>query len=265
MAVANNKTNSKTHSKPTTHTGNRERDNNRFNAKGFNDEADKPVSADLGANAGDAVDGLFTRLLSPSVMMTAGYFGAGICLSVGIYAYSRLLVPALATALPMGLGVMAGYGLSVVLGTGLQLLEIFPRLDKYFPEMAARLAVKLKLSPIPQPSSNKHSPSLLPRANEMAKSGSEDLFKDMNGASCLAYGIEALGSLWAFQLFVAGTLNVPGLIGATVAILGFEVCLKFVAWMKLIRLNARQSRHYREHIKTLRIEAEQSLKTSATK
>ena len=263
MAVANRKVRQPRTEQHKAHTGNRNVDRERFESKDFKDKADRPVSIDVGANAGDMVDGLFSRLLSPSVMMTLGYAGAGICLSVGIYAYSRLLVPALAGSLPLGFGMLAGYGLSLVLGTGLQLLEVFPRLSRYFPEQAARLAIKLKLTPVPQPKEDANSPSLLPKANELAKDGHENLFKDMQGASALAYGLEALAALWTFKLMVAGALNVPGVIGAVIAIAGFEICLSFVAWMKLIRLNARQSRHYREHIKALRVEAEQSLQSQS--
>ncbi|MGG6266236.1 hypothetical protein ACQ4M3_05275 [Leptolyngbya sp. AN03gr2] len=238
-------------------TGNRDFDGNRFKPKSVNDKAEKSVGVDTGAQLGDFIEGLVTRLLSPSVMMVAGYVGAGVCLAIGIHAYGRLLIPALAGSLPIPLDYAAGVALSVVLGAGLQLLEIFPRLDTYFPGTAEQLAVKLKLSPVAQPKADRHSPSLLPQATDMAKTSSERLFKDMQGASAIAYGIETLGALWAFQLITAGTLNVPGIIGAIIAVVGFEICLKFSSWMKQIRLTARQSRHYREHQRRLRSEAAQ--------
>ncbi|BAU14286.1 hypothetical protein LEP3755_48320 [Leptolyngbya sp. NIES-3755] len=241
------------------HTGNSDFDNNRFSPKRTKDKPEKGVGIDAGAHLGDLIEGLVTRLLSPSVLMTAGYVGAGVCLAIGIHAYGRLLIPALAGSLPLPFDWLAGLILSIVLGTGLQLLEIFPRLDAYFPGMAEQLAVKLKLSPVAQPSSDRNSPSLLPQATDMAKRSSERLFKDMRGASAIAYGIETIGALWAFQIFTAGVLNVPGIIGAIIAIAGFEICLKFSSWMKQLRLTARQSRHYREHQRRLKAIAAQDL------
>lgn len=252
-------TESKPQAPQQTRTGNSEFDNNRFTPKTTKDKPEKGVGIDAGAHLGDAIEGLVTRILSPSVMMTAGYIGAGICLTIGIHAYSRLLIPALAGALPIPLDYFAGFGLAIVLGAGLQLLEIFPRLDSYFPGMAERLAVKLKLSPVAQPRADQNSPSLLPKAADMAKQSSEKLFKDMQGASAIAYGIEILGSLWAFNLFANGALNVPGIIGAIIAIFGFEICLKFSSWMRQLRLTARQSRHYREHQRRLKAVAAQDL------
>jgi hypothetical protein len=238
-------------------SGNSEFDSNRFKPRSINGKAKKTVGIDAGAHMGDAIESVVSRILSPSTMMTVGYVGAGVCLTISIHAYSRLLVPALATSLPGDLGMIAGLALSVVLGAGLQALEIFPRLDVYFPGMAERLAVKLKLSPVAQPRSDSNSQSLLPKATDMAKNGAEKLFEEMKGASWIAYGIEAIGSLWAFQLLVNGNLNVPGVIGAAIAIVGFELCLKFAAWMKQVRLTARQSRHYREHKRRLHVAAEQ--------
>lgn len=240
-------------------TGDNDFDRSRFKPKSANEKPQKGVGIDAGAHLGDAIEGFVSRLLSPSVMMTAGYIGAGICLAVGIHAYGRLLIPAMAGSLPIPFDRFAGLGLSIILGTGLQLLEIFPRLDHYFPGVAERLAVKLKLSPVAQPRADRNSPSLLPQATDMAKRSAENLFKDMQGASALAYGIEALGALWAFPLMVGGTLNVPGIIGAIIAVAGFEICLKFSAWMRQIRLTARQSRHYREHQRRLQAEAVQDL------
>lgn len=246
-------------SKTQTHSGNNDFDNNRFNPKTTKHKPEKGVGIDAGAHLGDAIEGLVTRLLSPSLMMTAGYIGAGVCLAVGVHAYGRLLIPALAGSLPLPFDRLAGLALSIVLGTGLQLLEIFPRLDSYFPGMAERLAVKLKLSPVAQPRANQNSPSLLPQAADMAKRSSERLFKDMQGASAIAYGTETIGALWAFQIFTAGVLNVPGIIGAIIAIVGFEICMKFSSWMRQLRLTARQSRHYREHQRRLKAEAAQDL------
>jgi hypothetical protein len=241
------------------HTGDSEFDANRFNPKKASDKPAKSVGIDAGAHFGDAIEGLVGRLLSPSTLMTAGYIGAGICLTISIHAYGRLLIPALAGSLPWGLDKPAGIALAVVLGIGLQMLEVFPRLGSYFPELADRLAVKLKLSPVAQPKEDANSPSLLPKATEMAKNASEKLFEHMQGASAIAYGIEILGSLWAFKIVVSGGLNVPGIIGAIIAIAGFEICLKFSTWMRQLRLTARQSRHYREHQRRLRAEAAQSL------
>ncbi|KAM3113048.1 hypothetical protein [Phormidesmis sp. 146-33] len=249
MAIRNSRTQTKT---PQARTGDSDFDKTRFKAKHPNDKPEKGVGIDAGAHLGDSIEQLVTRLLSPSVMMAAGYVGAGICLTIGINAYSRLLIPALAGSLPLPFDFLAGLGLSIVLGAGLQLLEIFPRLDHYFPGTADRLAVKLKLSPVSQPREDANSPSLLPIVRDMAKRSAERLFEDMQGASAIAYGIETIGALWAFPLIKLGALNIPGLIGAIVAVAGFEICLKFSAWMRQLRLTARQSRHYREHQRRLK-------------
>lgn len=245
--------NSKTRKdRPTMITGNSKVDSKRGQIKDFDDKADKPVGVDAGANFGDGVEWVFNRLLSPTTMMFLGYAAAGICLGVSITAYSRLIIPALAGSLPLGLGYLAGAGLSVAIGMGLQALEIFPKLHVYFPDLAERLAVKLKLNPVANPRVDKNSPTLLPIMSEHAKKAHEQIFLDMIKVGVIAYAIEALGSLWAFQLITAlGTLNVSGVIGAIVAVIGFEVCVKFATMMKQIRLNARESRKYREHKRKL--------------
>jgi hypothetical protein len=231
-----------------TRTGHGPTDDRRSRIKSFDDKADKPVGADVGATFGDFIEGLVKRLLSPTTMMFLGYVGAGVCLTVSVTAYSRILIPALSGALPLGFDWLAGAALSLTLGMGLQALEIFPSLHIYFPDLAERLAVKLKLNPVVNPREDRNSPSLLPIMSERVKKAHEQIFADMGRVGIIAYGIEALGSLWAFQLFTAaGTLNVPGVVAAITAIVGFEVCVKFSTMMKQIRLTSRESRKYREH------------------
>jgi hypothetical protein len=239
-------------SKPRTHTGDKPTDERRAKIKGFEDEADQPVGVDAGASLGDAIEGFVKRVLSPTTMMFLGYAGAGICLAVSITAYSRIIIPALSGTLPLGFDWFAGAALSLTIGMGLQALEIFPQLPIYFPDLAERLTVKLKLNPVPNPKADKNSPSLLPIMSERTKKAHEAIFEDMGRVGAIAYGIEALGSLWAFQLFTAaGTLNLAGVVGALIAVIGFEVCIKFATMMKQIRLNARESRKYREHKRIL--------------
>jgi hypothetical protein len=235
-----------------TRTGNPKVDERRGQIKSFDDKADKPVGMDAGASFGDFIEGLVKRVLSPTTMMFLGYAGAGVCLAVSITAYSRIIIPALAGTLPLGFDWLAGAALSLTVGMGLQALEIFPQLHIYFPDLAERLAVKLKLNPVVNPRTDRNSPSLLPIMSERAKKAHEQIFADMARVGVIAYGIEALGSLWAFQLFTAtGTLNLTGVVGALVAVVGFEVCVKFATMMKQIRLNARESRKFREHKRRL--------------
>jgi hypothetical protein len=256
-------TGSQRHPRPgqeSTRTGNPKVDERRGQIKQFDDKADKPVGVDAGATFGDAVEGFVKRALSPTSMMFLGYVGAGVCLTVSVTAYSRVIIPALEGALPLGFDWLAGAALSLTVGMGLQALEIFPQLHVYFPDLAERLTVKLKLNPIPQPKSDRNSPSLLPVMSERTKKAHEQIFNDMARVGVIAYGIEAIGSLWAFQLFTAaGTLNVPGVFGALIAVLGFEACIKFATMMKQIRLNARESRKYREHKKRLNSESSADL------
>jgi hypothetical protein len=238
-------------------TGDKETDDSRAKIKGFDDEADKPVGADAGATIGDFGEGLVKRLLSPTTMMFLGYGGPGVCLAVSITAYHRLIGPDLMGTLPLGLDWFAGICLAVVIGAGLQALEIFPRLETYFPDLAERLVVKLKLNPVPSPRSDKNSPSLLPIMANRTKKAQETIFQEMERTGAVAYGIESMGSLWTFQLFTAsGALNVPGVVGALVAVVGFEQCLKFATMMRQLRLTARESRKYREHKRGLMLEAD---------
>lgn len=235
-----------------TRTGSREVDDRRSSIKDFKDEADKPVGMDAGASFGDFIEGLVKRVLSPTTMMFLGYAGAGVCLAVSVTAYSRIIIPALAGTLPLGFDWLAGAALSLTVGMGLQALEIFPKLHIYFPDLAERLVVKLKLNPVANPRADRNSPSLLPIMSERAKKAHEQIFSDMAKVGAIAYGIEALGSLWAFPLFTTtGTLNLTGVVGALVAVIGFEVCVKFATMMKQIRLSARESRKFREHKRRL--------------
>ena len=241
-------------------TGSKDFDQTRFKPKGENETPDKPVGIDLGAWLGDFIEGLFERGISPSWLMFVAFVGAGICLAISVYGYSRIFVPGISQAVPGFLGYLAGWGLSIVGAVGTQTLEIFPKLPEYMPGLADRLAVKLKLNPTIQPKEDSNSPSLLPKANQWAKNAHEELFDSMVAGRWGAYGFETFGALWAFRLVVAGVLNVPGLVAAAVAVAGFEQCVKFGAWMRTLRLNRHESRKYRETKKELRSKAAQSLK-----
>jgi hypothetical protein len=100
-------------------TGHKPTDERRASIKNFEDQPDKPVGVDAGAWLGDFIEGLVKRGLSPTAMMFLGYVGAGVCLAVSIFAYHRLIGPALVGTLPLGLDWLAGVGLAVVIGTGL--------------------------------------------------------------------------------------------------------------------------------------------------
>jgi hypothetical protein len=118
--------------------------------------------------------------------------------------------------------------------------------------LAEQLTVKLKLNPVPSPRSDRHSPSLLPLMNDRTKKAQEGIFQEMERTGTVSYGIESIGSLWTFSILTAaGTLNVAGVIGALISIFGFEVCLKFATMMRSLRLNARESRKFREHKRRL--------------
>jgi hypothetical protein len=236
-----------------TKTGDRSTDERREDIKGFEDAIDGEVETDYGAAIGDFVENAFRRGLSPSAMMFLGYLGATICLAISIYAYHRLIGPALIGALPWGFDWIAGFCLAVIIACGLNALEIFPNLETYFPQIARRLVVKLKLSPVPDPPIDRYSPSLLrPMANR-AKRAQESIFKEMEQTGTVAYGIESLGALWAFQLFTStGALNLPGAIAALFAIVGFEQCLKFASMMRELRLTAKEARIFAQHEKGLK-------------
>ena len=234
-------------------TGDRQTDERRERIKDFDDAIDGEVATDLGASIGDFVEMAFRRGLSPSSMMFLGYLGATICLAISIYAYHRLIGPALIGSLPWGFDWIAGFCLAVVIACGLNALEIFPKLEVYFPSIARRLVVKLKLSPVPDPRADRYSPSLLRPMSDRAKKAQESIFKEMEQTGVVAYGIESIGALWAFQLFTStGALNLPGAIAALFAIVGFEQCLKFASMMRELRLTAKESRIFAEHEKGLK-------------
>ena len=82
----------------------------------------------------------------------------------------------------------------------------------------------------------------------------------METASASLYLMEFIGAANAFQVINPVTLQlVPAGVFAMIAgVIGFEVCLVFVEWMKGMRLTGRESRKYREKKAAQMMEADQS-------
>lgn len=231
---------------PTVNTGNTEFDNNRLNAKGLDEKPDKPIRGEFWAGVGDVVDGAGKILLSPNFGMILGYFGAGACLTVSAIGYGNLLGWWPVAALPLALVS--------------QFVQLLPRLPKYFPEQADRLTLKLGLTRYLDPKEHKDSPSLLTEAKEWARSAHKKRQSAMETASAMVYLMEFIGAANAFQVINPVTMQLmPGGVFAMVSgVIGLEVCLVFVEWMKALRLTSRESRKYKEMKRKQQVEAEQA-------
>ncbi len=227
-------------------TGNPGFDNNRLNAKGLDEKAEKPIRGEFWAGVGDVVDGFGKVLLSPNFGMIIGYFGAGACLTVSTIGYANLL------------GWMPIFAAPLALAS--QFVQLLPRLPKYFPEQADRLTLKLGLTRYLDPKEHKDSPSLLTETKEWARDAHKKRQKAMETASFMVYLMEFIGAANAFQVINPVTMQLmPGGVFAMVSgVIGFEVCLVFVEWMKALRLTSRESRKYKEMKRKQQVEAEQA-------
>jgi hypothetical protein len=232
--------------KPAVNTGNTQFDNDRMNAKGLDEKPDKPIRGEFWAGVGDVVDGVGKILLSPNFGMILGYFGAGCCLVVSTGGYATLL------------GIMPIFAAPLALAS--QFVQLLPRLPKYFPEQADRLTLKLGLTRYLDPKEHKDSPSLLGETKEWARSAHKKRQAAMETASAILYLVEFIGGANAYQIIDPVTMNlVPaGVFALLMGVIGFEVCLVFVEWMKTLRLTSRESRKYREMKKKQQVEAEQA-------
>jgi hypothetical protein len=238
--------NKSTAEKPAVNTGNDAFDNGRLNAKGLNDKPEKPARASFMAGLGDVVDGFGKNLLSPDAGMIIGYLGAGGCLTVSIMGYSSLFGLWPLVAAPIALAS--------------QMVQMLPRLPKYFPEQADKLALKLGMTRYLDPKEHKDSPDLLGEVKEWARSADKRRQTAMETASAILYLCEFVGGARAFQVVnpVTMALDPAAVFLLLVGSIGFEVCMVFSEWMKSMRLTSRQSRKYNEMKRKQQIEAEQS-------
>ena len=236
----------KTETTPTVNTGNTEFDSSRMNAKGLDDKPEKPIRGEFWARVGDVVDGAGSILLSPNFGMLLGYFGAGACLTVSAIGYGNLL------------GWMPLFAAPLALCS--QFVQLLPRLPKYFPEQADRLTLKLGLTRYLDPKVDKDSPSLLTETKEWARSAHKKRQSAMEAASGILYLCEFVGGANAFKVInpVTMLLDPAAVFALLSGVIGFEVCLVFVEWMKSMRLTSRESRKYKEKKRAQQIEAEQS-------
>ena len=230
----------------TANTGNIEFDNSRMKAKELHEKPKPPIRGEFGAHLGDIVDGFGRSLLSPNTGMILGYIGAGACLTVSTIGYANLL------------GWMPLFAAPLALAS--QFIQLLPRLPQYFPEQADRLTLKLGLTRYLDPKETKDSPTLLAETKEWSRNAHKKRQSAMETASASLYLMEFIGAANAFQVINPVTMQlVPAGVFAMIAgVIGFEVCLIFVEWMKGLRLTGRESRKYREKKAAQMMEADQS-------
>lgn len=231
---------------PIFHTGRPNFDNSRIKPKGLGDKPEKPIRGEFGAYLGDIVDGFGRTLLSPNTGMILGYVGAGACLTVSTIGYANVLGWMPLVAAPLALAS--------------QFIQLLPRLPKYFPEQADRLTLKLGMTRYLDPIVTKDSPTLLGEVKEWSRNAYKKRQSVMETASASLYLMEFIGAASAFQVVNPVTMQlVPAGIFAMIAgVIGFEICLIFVEWMKGMRLTGRQSRLYRQKKAAQQMEADQS-------
>jgi hypothetical protein len=241
-----------------TTTGNRDFDAARMRPKGIDDKPDKAARGSFVSMLGDVVDGVFSFLLDPNTLMTVGYLGAGVCLSLSVVSMQPLAAGFIGGKLGLLSGPIAAIA-AVGLAAGFQFLEILPRLHHYFPNQGNKLVLKLSLNRVFQGKERTDTPSLLPKANRWAKTSHETNHAGLETASAIAYLLELVQALSAFSVFVGSTLNPVGVFSVIAAVFGFELCLGFCGWMKAIRLTSLESRRYNEIRRRKRLEAEKDL------
>lgn len=231
---------------PIFHTGRPNFDNSRIKPKGLGDKPEKPIRGEFGAYLGDVVDGFGRTLLSPNTGMILGYIGAGACLTVSTIGYANVLGWTPLFAAPLALVS--------------QFIQLLPRLPKYFPEQADRLTLKLGMTRYLDPTVTKDSPTLLGEVKEWSRNAYKKRQAVMETASASLYLMEFIGAANAFQIINPITMQlIPAGVFAVIAgVVGFELCLIFVEWMKGMRLTGRQSRLYKQKKAAQQMAADQS-------
>ncbi len=229
--------------------------------KDFDDKKEKQPMASPASAIGDGFSSVVSFLIDHNTLMTLGYAGAGLCLSMAIGGYSRVFVPLLSGVLGTPqLGMITGTAIAALTACYVQYIQIAPRLPQYDADIADRMAYKLGMRRFVNPDSHVDSPSLLPKAKIWARNAHAKAQRESELGSWIAYLFEAIGAFFAFPIIVNGTLNLGALFLAFLAVRGFETAFKFASKQKSLRLGMRDSQKYKLLLRSKRQQADQSMK-----
>jgi len=228
---------------------------------GFDDTKEKQPMASPASAIGDSSSSIINFLFDHNVLMSLGYAGAGLCLSMAIGGYSRVFIPLLSGVLGTPqLGMITGSAIAALTACYVQYIQIAPRLAQYDPDIADKLAFKLGRRRFVNPESHADSPTLLRKAKNWARNAHEKAQRESEMGSLVAYLFESIGAFFAFPIIVNGTLNLGALFLAFLAVRGFETAFKFASKQKSLRLTMRDSQKYKLLMRDKRQQANQAMK-----
>jgi len=227
----------------------------------FNDKREKQPMASPASAIGDGFSSIVNFLIDHNTLMSLGYAGAGLCLSMAIGGYSRVFIPLLSGVLGAPqLGLITGSAIAALTACYVQYIQIAPRLAQYDADIADRMAYKLGMRRFVNPDSHADSPTLLPKAKIWARNAHSKSQRESELGSLVAYLFESIGAFFAFPIIVNGTLNLGALFLAFLAVRGFETAFKFASKQKSLRLTMRESQKYKLLTRSKRQQADQSMK-----
>jgi len=227
----------------------------------FDDKKERQPMASPASAIGDSSSSIINFLFDHNVLMSLGYAGAGLCLSMAIGGYSRVFIPLLSGVLGAPqLGIITGSAIAALTACYVQYIQIAPRLAQYDADIADKLAYKLGLKRFVNPDVHNDSPTLLPKAKIWARNAHSKAQRESELGSLVAYLFEAIGAFFAFPIIVNGTLNLGALFLAFLAVRGFETAFKFASKQKSLRLTMRESQKYKLLTRSKRQQADQSMK-----
>ena len=228
---------------------------------GFDDKKEKQPMASPASAIGDGFSSIVNFLIDHNTLMSLGYAGAGLCLSMAIGGYSRVFIPLLSGVLGAPqLGMITGSAIAALTACYVQYIQIAPRLAQYDADIADKLAYKLGMRRFVNPESHSDSPTLLRKAKHWARNAHEKAQRESEMGSLIAYLFESIGAFFAFPIIVNGTLNLGALFLAFLAVRGFETAFKFASKQKSLRLTMRDSQKYKLLMRDKRQQANQAMK-----
>lgn len=227
----------------------------------FDDKKEKQPMASPASAIGDGFSSIVNFLLDHNTLMSLGYAGAGLCLSMSIYGYSRVFTPLLSGVSGTSqIGIITGSAIAALIACYVQFMQIAPRLAQYDADIADKIAYKLGMKRFVNPDVHDDSPTLLKKVKSWARKASERSQSESEMGSLVAYLFESIGAFFAFPIVVNGILNLGALFLALVAVCGFETAFKFASVQKSLRLTSRDSQGYKVMRRQKRQEAFKSMK-----
>jgi len=227
----------------------------------FNDKREKQPMASPASAIGDGFSSIVGFLLDHNTLMSLGYAGAGLCLSMSIYGYSRVFTPLLSGVSGTSqIGIITGSAIAALIACYVQFMQIAPRIAQYDADIADKIAYKLGMKRFVNPDVHDDSPTLLKRVKSWARNAHKRSQGESEMGSLVAYLFESVGAFFAFPIVVNGILNLGALFLALVAVCGFETAFKFASVQKSLRLTSRDSQGYKVMRRQKRQEAFKSMK-----